>query len=740
VVALFGFAFLFRAAIVFHNQYPPSSDIGLHGSILNLILDEGTLPEWNPYHMGGEPLATPIGFHFFVSVLIMFTGMPIVLAEAITASFFSSFVVFPAYLVSKRLWKNGNAGLLAALFAAISALSLEMIGWGGYTNVVSLALMITLFYLFIRDLDQARYRNLVMGSLLFGSLVITHTFSLSVFLPVLVLFFVFLVIGKIRKIENIEITHTLKFFVICVAVGALLVAPWVFRVLNFYISASTEGVLVGGLETNKNLIIENRTLSSIILGLLIALVPMFYMFKGARKKFVDTHSLLLAAWFIVPIVMTQAYIFGIYVDYSRFMYFIDFPGIVIISAALLYLLRYLKAGSEKYGKMRWIKNKKYGLQAVFAACVLLFIILSPWSILPKDAMDRADYYTTMHGPEGVGLEFVQNKTPEDAVLVGDHLYGWWLSGIGKRTTLSAAGLEFLLYSHEMEIAQSAQLMLDANYFIDNGLIQIRENAPYLWRHNPGVSIESWSGKSYSMMYFLDNQTVITVYTVDEQGNKNYENITLTDMKNIEATMTHDEEQATITVTREDSSLKVQRIITVYQGVRFMELSYVIETKDSQTKVSQLEVLLNRTRGTPFTSVDNKIVGVYDDTPEVIGEIICQESTPTKIVNDKDLWQISLQYSFSENQTTNVKLLVGVYSVEGLSDEQITDAYYTLAENAQETVSSEPLETWSYLEMIEEYDVSYVVCRYRIVYPKFAEDPQFRTVFMGRNVAVFQVVK
>ncbi|PVX27241.1 MAG: hypothetical protein CW716_03345, partial [Candidatus Bathyarchaeum sp.] len=108
VVAIFGFAFLFRAAVVFHNPYPPSSDIGLHGSILNLILDEGTLPEWNPYHMGGEPLATPIGFHFFVSVLIMFTGMPIVLAEIVTAAFFSSFVVFPAYLVSKQLWKNSN--------------------------------------------------------------------------------------------------------------------------------------------------------------------------------------------------------------------------------------------------------------------------------------------------------------------------------------------------------------------------------------------------------------------------------------------------------------------------------------------------------------------------------------------------------------------------------------------------------------------------------------------------------
>ncbi|MCW4034192.1 MAG: hypothetical protein NWF03_02380 [Candidatus Bathyarchaeota archaeon] len=740
VVAIFGFAFLFRAAVVFHNPYPPSSDIGLHGSILNLILDEGTLPEWNPYHMGGEPLATPVGFHFFVSVLIMFTGMPIVLAEIVTAAFFSSFVVFPAYLVSKQLWKNSNAGLLASLFAGISALSLEMIGWGGYTNVVSLALMILLFYLFIRDLDHPRYLNLVMGSMLFGTLVLTHTFSLSVILPVLVLFFIFLAIAKIRKLENIQIKQSLKFFVVCGVFGALLIAPWVFRVLNFYVSASSEGALLGGLETNKNLILENRTLSFIIVGLLIALVPTFYMLKGTRKKYVDTHSLLLVAWFVVPIVMTQAHLFGIYVDYSRFMYFIDFPGIMIISAALLYLLRYTKAGSEKYAKMKWIKTRKYGLQTVFTTFVLLFIILSPWSILPKDAMDRADYYTTMHGPEGVGLEFIQTKTPEGSVLVGDHLYGWWLSGIGKRPTLSAAGLEFLIYPHEMEVAQSAQFMLDTNYFVDNGLIQIRENAPHLWRHNPGISYKSWSGKSYSMMYFLDNQTSIGYNYLDEHGNQVDENILLTEIRNIDATMTYDNDSTTITVSRENSLLKVQRIITIYKGVRFMELSYVIEPKDAQTNIIEAQVTLNRTSGIPFTSEDNQIAGVYDPNPEVIGEVICQESIPTKIVNENDLWQIALQYSFSENHTTNIKLLVGVYSVEGLSSEEIEQMYYDLAENPYEIVNTEPIYNWSYVEMIEEYDVSYVVCRYPIVYPKFAEDPRFRTVFMGRNVAVFQVVK
>ena len=154
LLLIFSFGFLCRVAVIFRNEYPPGSDIGLHGSIINLIMDSGELPSWNPYHMGGEPLVTPPGFHFFVSTLILFSGMPLLLAELVTAIFFSAIIVFPAYSITKRIWKSPNAGLLAAFFATISALSFEMLSWGGYTNVVSLALIVIIFSLFLRDLEK----------------------------------------------------------------------------------------------------------------------------------------------------------------------------------------------------------------------------------------------------------------------------------------------------------------------------------------------------------------------------------------------------------------------------------------------------------------------------------------------------------------------------------------------------------------------------------------------------------
>jgi len=693
--------------------------------------------------MGGEPLATPPGFHFFISILILFTGMPLLFAQLITAALFSSFIVFPAYLISRRIWRSHSAGLLAAFFAAISALSIEMISWGGYTNVISLALIAVIFYLFLRDIDQPSPFHLLMGTLLFGSLTITHTFSLFVFFPILILYFVLLLIGKRQKLKEMKILNTLRFFTVSVALGILAVSPWLLRALSFYMGASAEGALLGGMEDNRNLILANRSVDSIILTLIVVLIPTFFMFKASRKRYVDSGSLLLVAWFLVPIVMTQAYIFGIFTDYSRFMYFIDFPGIIIISAGLLYLCRYTSIAIKKFSRIKWNRIKKVLPVIVFTAILFSFIIASLWSIFPNEAMERANFYTTIQKPEATALEWIQNRTPESSVLVADHLYGWWLSGVGKRTTLSAAGLEFLLYSHELEVAKSAQLLFDTNYYIDNGLIQVREDGLYFLRYNPVFSIGTWNGKSYPLVHFKDNETIFFCYWINGYGQRVYENTTLADMEMIgNPTMAKNENLAALTTLFENDFFTVNKTLTVQRGVRFAELSYDIEVKSFRTNLFNIRFkLITREDAEPPT-IDQSIpmIGFYDPNQKVCGQAIFREDLPVELDPRENPIRVDLLYRYDWNPKMKIKILVGVFDAEDLSYEEVEKTYYKFVNSSLEMVTLDPLITWDYVEMMNKYDVSYVVCRDQNVYSKFSEDPKFRLVFNGGNVAVFQVVK
>ena len=743
-------------AVLLHNEYPPSSDIGLHGSIINLILDEETLPTWNPYHMGGQILPTPPGFHFFVSILILFSGLPLLFAQLLTAAFYSSVIVFPAYLVSKRIWGNTNAGLLAAFFAAISALSLEMISWGGYTNVVSLGLIVTIMYLFVRDIDQPSLFNLLMGTLLFGGLILTHTFSLFVMFPVLILYFIFLLIGKVWKLKDLDFLKKLRFFVVSGVLGISAISPWLLRVFGFYIGASSEGSFLGGVPDNRNLILANRTVDSMILALFVALIPTFFLFKVYRKQYWDSKSLLIVAWFLVPLVMTQAYIFGVFVDYSRFMYFIDFPGIIIISAGLLYLFSYSSKRLSEVTRLYGTRAKNIIPVIVLTAILFVFILISPWSIIPNAAQQRADFYSTIQQPEYTTIEWLRNKTPNSAVLVADHLYGWWLSGISKRATLSAAGLEFLLYAHEMEVASNSGLILDTDYYFDNGLLQVRDDGPYISRHNPLFSIETLSGEVVPVFYFKDNETLIYYESFDyrkittaitETQNASFlelvtetGNLTLSEMEITEISITKNE-ISNLTVLRENNLFTVNKTLQVYQGKGSVDLSYEITAKNN-TNLSSLNFRIyapSHENLTYTNTTTTSIIRPLNSDKKVIGQIYTT-SVPDSTVSPKNYtYCAEVEYVMS-NPTfkgITIRFHIEVFDTAEWNDQNLTK-FQNFTYSPIEESTDDPFYIWDYAEMMENFNVTHIVCRDETVYAKFSQDPLFQFILNSGKVAIFQV--
>ncbi len=692
--------------------------------------------------MGGEPLITPPGFHFFVSILILLAGMPLLFAQLITAAFFSSFIVIPAYLISRRIWRNYSEGLLAAVFSAISALSLEMISWGGYTNVLSLVLIVLIFYLFLRYLDQPNRFYLLMGILFFGSLIITHTFTLFVFFPILILYFVLLLIGKCQKIKEMKILDTLRFFLASVALGILAVLPWILRVLSFYIGASAEGVLLGGLEDNRNLILANRSVSPLILTLIIVLIPIFFMFKASRKKFVDSEGLLLVAWFLVPIILTQAYIFGIFTDYSRFMYFIDFPAVIIISAGLFYLFKYLSIAINKFSRIKWNQIKKTVSAIIFTTSIFIFIALSPWSIFPDEALEQqVKFYTTIQKPEATAMKWIQNRTPESAVLVADHFYGWWLSGIGKRTTLSAASLELLLYSHELEVAKSAQLLLDTNYYFDNGIIQVRDKGAYVSERDTEFSIKLWNGESFPI-FNIKEEGLVFWYIIHTDGKEINGIRKVAEMETVgKPTIVKDENFATLIVQYEDELFSINRTLVIRRGVRFTEMSYDIEVKDFQTNLYNVWLTTYVGEGNMTHDESELWYGFYHEN-QICGQVIFKGDIPSQIEYiEKEPQRVETLFICPRQRRLNIKTLIGVFDAQDISwPEEVKEKYLEFLESHEKKETIAPLTVWEYMEMIEKYGISFVVCRDQQRYLKFSEDPNFRFILNNGNVAIFQVVR
>ena len=90
----------------------------------------------------------------------------------------------------------------------------------------------------------------------------------------------------------------------------------------------------------------------------------------------------------------------------------------------------------------------------------------------------------MDNPGYQAIQWAKQNTPPGSVFVSDALYGWWLGGFAERPTLSAVEPQYLTVARELDPALNASQLLDTDYMIDNGYIQVREDGGYLARHNP----------------------------------------------------------------------------------------------------------------------------------------------------------------------------------------------------------------------------------------------------------------
>ena len=95
----------------------------------------------------------------------------------------------------------------------------------------------------------------------------------------------------------------------------------------------------------------------------------------------------------------------------------------------------------------------------------------------------------------------------------------------------------------------------------------------------------------------------------------------------------------------------------------------------------------------------------------------------------------------KNSNITINLGVTVFEIENL----YYDQFFGYLENNQYNLtktenSEEPVTVWEYTDMLEDFDVSYIVCRDTDVFMKFAQDSRYRLVMNCGHVAVFEVTK
>lgn len=757
LLLIFVFSFAYRLVLMLWQSYPPGADIGLHSSVITSITQSGnTNFLWNFYQMGGGLSLTFPGYHIFASGIILVTGMTDYLAQAVIVALFSSLIVLAAFLVTRAAWTESGA-LIVAFLVAVSRFDIEMTLWGGYPNIITLLLIPLTFYLYLQKDRFSLTPFLVSTSILAASIFLTHSLSSVIFVSitlgtVLVVLLRPKIFGSTRK--------QVLSWLVPLGVGAILVSPFLYQAARAYL---TSNATFNGEIDIQRAILSTGILPIEIIAPLFAILALFFLLsKEYKGHFFTLPALLFFIWLLIPLVLTQGYLYGLIIDYNRFLYFLLLPVIVLfgmfLEHAAIFLARSIdgfyklttqvqktKQSANKYAEhLSKCLTRKHLYSGFVAGFLLAALLIFPLFVTPWEGVTVQSFYQTMNNPGYEAIQWAKTNTQPSSVFVSDALYGWWFGGFAQRPTLSAVDPQYITGIRELNPAKNASLLLDTDFMIDNGYIQVREDGGYVARHNPEILTDlNWTYFPYSF-FNVDSDQIKIDYSVN--GVANYTFVKDLQVKNMQMQTGPNNDRATIIVSKGNNLFNYTQFTTVNKGSKFVNITATIDTTVNGVALNYLTFQV-QSKGTIIQLNENTIAWI-DQGVKAFGQLIFFGNKPdvSKTLDNPPPYNINLQYAFNGSVQGKIEFSATTYSVtdspQFYTDQAAIDSYFApiIAANlqSQQLTGNSPITTFDYQMALRQYSVSYIINRNSELNPKFARDSAFSLVFINSEVSFFKV--
>lgn len=748
------FSFVYRIFLMLREGYPPSADIGLHNSVIYSITQSGNTDFlWNYYHMGEGISLTFPGYHIFVSYIILLTGLPDYLVHSLVASLFSSFIVLVAFLITRKVWTM-PAALIVAFLVAFSRYDIEMLMWGGYPNVVTLMLIPLAFYLFLQRSKFSLLTFLTVASLISGAIFLTHSLSAVIFVAITFSIFLFMLFFSGRF--AVKRSHPF-IWLLPIILGAIIISPFIVNavpvLLDINQGTSNSDVVGARLAT----LATQYVAIDFIFPLIFYVFLIFLFSRKYHNKFFTIPAFLLSLWILIPALGSQSHLVGFYTDYNRFRYFVYLPVIILFGCVFDYVsgfsAKILDLGLRKIESlpklgrgtrrillsMRPLLSRK-PLYALFVIVLLLYSLFSVSIFLePSKGVEVQKFYQFVDKPSYDALQWIKNCTEPDSIIAADGVYGWWVSGFSQRQTLSGQDPQYLIVSREYEPAKNVKYLLDTNYVIDNGLIQVREDGGYIGRHNPLFLAKLDNSYFPSGFFHFNNNEITFLYRINEVTSS----FSLSELPLKEMHLERTDDNATILISRGNQFFNITQATTVYQGVRFANMSLTLETSLNGVSLDWARFIVHTRYAQQFKG--ENYFALIDSSSNLGAQLIFTKTQPqTSIFTAENPGSLELLYNLNSNSSAKIEMFVSVfqmpydYSDVGAHAESISNMLSNNTRFYADKVTDLPLDVFDYQRFLHDWNISYIVLRDFEAVDRFRNDKLFDLVFENEKVVVFKI--
>lgn len=439
-------------SLISMNGLVLGNDPAVHLERAQMFLQTGEIPLGN---LGWTP---PL-YQIMLSVLIAFTGATsieqLIFIVKITAVIINWILFFAVYMIGAKFF-NKKVGAIASVLLLMCFPMFELNLWGGYTSILGIAFMVLLFLYLPLAVEDKGY--MIVACISAFALVLSHQLTLFVAVLILAPVMLFMIIKSRGR--------NIKALIVIILGGGIAFFLYYFRAMFAYLGGIIEHVFFA----QKAMVyqIPQTTLGAfwtnfgfvLILGVAGLFVAAYKLW--IEKKHVSNLTLLLS--FIIPFVLAESYLFGLYLPFGWFVYYI-MPPLTILAAVLLV---FLAGKSLSFYTAHKRSIKQIYLKAIVVAIIALscVVLVLRTDVVYNRVNGGAVYYSTSDIKALQAGEWLKNNYPEQATVVVTDVPGFWFRIYCGKNVIAAT-------NPIVERNVISESVLDLSYEIETPLTLIR---------------------------------------------------------------------------------------------------------------------------------------------------------------------------------------------------------------------------------------------------------------------------
>jgi hypothetical protein len=472
-VLIFGIFF----TLISMNGVVLGNDPAVHLEKAQIFLNTGKISLAN---LGWTPPLYQIVLAMFISLTgATDIGQMIFLVKAL-AVIVDWLLFLSVYMIGRRFFDR-RVGAVAAVLLLMCFPMYEVNQFGGYTTVLALAFMVLVFL--YTPLAAERFGYLAVTFLAAFGVVLSHQLAafLSIFIMPPILIFMLI------KFKGIYLKVVLALFL----GGGIAFFLYYLKAMIGYLDIVIEYVFFAVKTYAYQIPAASFSAFMINFGFIFFLalsgiVVSYYVLKK-QKKFVLFLTLMLS--FFVPLFFAESYLFGLYMPFNWFIYYLTPLMAILASISVVFItdkssVFYLR--NKRIFKKNWLK-----IVTVSIIVLLSVMVVYRSNVVYGKIMEASVYYSTTDLKAYDAGVWLRSNYPENSTVVVTEVPGFWFQEFSGKSVIAQT-------AHTVQRNEIAESVLGLSYEVEhpNTLIRAYEAKGDIAEENY-VSIDQvWSRISY----------------------------------------------------------------------------------------------------------------------------------------------------------------------------------------------------------------------------------------------------